>query len=307
LIQLFTDKKINNIEDFVNQQISDTALEYQTLEKIVDLMQDIKLRANFEVYFKKFLQSMDIILPHSSANPYKVSVYRFGYIFNRIKERYKDASLDISGAGAKVSKLINEHLISLGINPKIPPVELMSDTFIKELEKNTSSKAKASEMEHAIRKHCKVHWGEDPALYQLLSEKLESLIKKHKDDWDQLRLDLTALRDEVVGPVKPDPGGSNPKEAPFYRLVLMVAFGENEVTTQQKQQVKQMVTEAFALITERISIINFWKSNYEIDSMKGELSDLLLMTNIDQIIATEEKLVTELTALAKARHRDILA
>jgi type I restriction enzyme R subunit len=307
LIQLFTDKKISNIEAFVNQQISDTALEYQTLEKIVDLMQDIKLRANFEVYFKKFLQSMDIILPHSSANPYKVSVYRFGYILNRIKERYKDASLDISGAGAKVRKLINEHLISLGINPKIPPVELMSDTFIKELEKNTSSKAKASEMEHAIRKHCKVHWGEDPALYQLLSEKLESLIKKHKDDWDQLRLDLTALRDEVVGPVKPDPGGSNPKEAPFYRLVLMVAFGNNEVTDQQKQQITQMVTEAFALITERISIINFWKSNYEIDSMKGELSDLLLMTNIDEIIATEEKLVTELTALAKARHRDILA
>jgi len=307
LIQLFREKGITNIEVFVTQQIRDTALEYQTLEKIVDLMQDIKVRANFEVYFKKFLQSMDIILPHSSANPYKVSVYRFGYILNRIKERYKDASLDISGAGAKVRKLINEHLISLGINPKIPPVELMSDTFIKELEKNTSSKAKASEMEHAIRKHCKVHWGEDPALYQLLSEKLESLIKKHKDDWDQLRLDLTALRDEVIEPVKPGPEGTNPKEAPFYRLVLMVAFGSREVTDQQKQQIKQMVSEAFFLIKERISIINFWKNGYEIDSMKGELSDLLLMTNIDEIISTEEKLVTELTALAKARHKDILA
>jgi type I restriction enzyme R subunit len=162
-------------------------------------------------------------------------------------------------------------------------------------------------MEHAIRKHCKVHWGEDPALYQLLSEKLESLIKKHKDNWDQLRLDLTALRDEVIEPVKPGTDGANPKEAPFYRLVLMVAFGSREVTDQQKQQIKQMVSEAFILIKERISIINFWKSGYEIDSMKGELSDLLLMTNIDEIISTEEKLVTELTALAKARHKDILA
>ena len=68
--------------------------------------------------------------------------------------------------GEKVRKLINEHLISLGINPKIKPVELMSPKFIQELEKNKSPKAKASEMEHAIRKHCKVHLDEDPVLYQ---------------------------------------------------------------------------------------------------------------------------------------------
>jgi type I restriction enzyme R subunit len=269
-------------------------------------MEDIKLRANFEVYFKKFLQSMDIILPAQAANPYKVPAYRFGYILNRVKERYKDASIDISGAGAKVRKLISEHLISLGINPKIPPVELMSDTFIKELEKNTSSKAKASEMEHAIRKHCKVHWDEDPALYSKLSEKLETLIKKHQEDWDQLSLELTVLRDEVKEGRRPASDGLGIKEAPFYDLIIQIAFGKQEVKPEQAAQIKQMVIEVFSLIRERINIINFWKNGYEIDRMKGELSDLLLMTNVDEIIASEEKLVTEITALAKARHKDIL-
>ena len=106
----------------------------------------------------------------------------------KIKERYKDDSLSISGAGEKVRKLIDEHLVSLGINPKIPPIELLSPNFVKQLDKNTSPQAKASEMEHAIRKHCKVHFDEDPVLYESLSEKLEALIQKYKDNWDLLCL-----------------------------------------------------------------------------------------------------------------------
>jgi type I restriction enzyme R subunit len=47
-----------------------------------------------------------------------------------VKERYKDDSLDIADAGEKVKALINEHLIDLGINPKIPPIELLSPDFM---------------------------------------------------------------------------------------------------------------------------------------------------------------------------------
>ena len=94
-------------------------------------------------------------------------------------------------------KLINEHLVSLGIDPKIKPVELLSPKFIQELDKHRSPKAKASEMEHAIRKHCKVHFAEDPVLYQKLSEKLEALIQQYKDNWDLLCQHLLALRSEA--------------------------------------------------------------------------------------------------------------
>ena len=84
--------------------------------------------------------------------------------------------------------LINEHLVSLGINPKIPPVELLSAEFIaaRAAARAGNAEAKASEMEHAIRKHCKVHFDEDPVLYESLSEKLEALIQQYKDNWDVL-------------------------------------------------------------------------------------------------------------------------
>jgi type I restriction enzyme R subunit len=91
-----------------------------------------------------------------------------------VKERYKDDSLNITDAGEKVKALINEHLIDLGINPKIPPNELLSDDFMAHVRKHSHGdpEAKASEMEHAIRKHCTIHFDEDPAFYKRLSDKM---------------------------------------------------------------------------------------------------------------------------------------
>jgi len=148
LLNLFRENGVGDIQDFVEQTNADANKSHQILEASIEIMEDIKLRATFEVYFKNFMQSLDIILPKSSAIPYKIPVKRFGYILIKIKERYKDETLNISGSGEKVKKLINDHLISLGINPKIPPVELLSDRFIAEVEKNKSHKAKASEMAH---------------------------------------------------------------------------------------------------------------------------------------------------------------
>ena len=118
LLNLFTDNGVAEIQGFVEQKLAGPDEDRAVLEQAVELMEDIKLRANFEVYLKKFLQSMDIVLPNAAAGPYRIPVKRFGFLLQQVKERYKDDSLSISGAGAKVRKLIDEHLISLGIDPQ---------------------------------------------------------------------------------------------------------------------------------------------------------------------------------------------
>jgi type I restriction enzyme R subunit len=267
-------------------------------------MDDLKQRANFEVYLKKFLQSMDIVLPNVAANPYKVPTKRFGYLLAKVKDRYKDDTLNISGAGEKVRALINEHLVSLGIDPKIEPVELMSPRFIKELEKNQSAKAKASEMEHAIRKHCKVHLDEDPALYQKLSEKLEALIRKYKNDWDELYRHLFDLRSEAEAGRK---GEKDPRSGPFHDLIGRIAFGKDGVPADHAATVAGLlVAQVLEKLKRTIGIINFWGNAPEVSKLKGELSDLLLFSNVEEIVGKSDKAVTEITALAKVRHEDIL-
>jgi type I restriction enzyme R subunit len=304
LLQLFQDRGVGEIEPWVRQQITDPQQIYDVLQLAIEAMKDLKARANFEVYLKKFLQSMDIILPNSAANAYKTAVKRFGYLLAKVKDRYKDDTLSISGAGQKVRTLINEHLISLGINPKIQPVELLSPRFIKALEQNQTPKAKASEMEHAIRKHIKVNLDQDPALYQRLSEKLESLIKKHKDDWDELYRHLFDLRDEVVAGRKDE---KDPRSGPFYDLIGQIAFGSEGVPADHAGTVTELVAQMLEKLKRTIGIINFWSNAPEVSGLKGELSDLLLFSGVDEIMDKTDKIVTELTALAKVRHKDILA
>lgn len=307
LLNLFADNGVAEIEDFVQQRIKDAAHELAVLEKAIGCMEDLAQRANFEVFLKKFLQSMDIILPNAEAFPYRIPAKRFGYLLVKVKERYKDDSLSISGAGEKVRKLIDEHLVSLGINPKIPPVELLSPQFVQQLDKNTTPQAKASEMEHAIRKHCKVHFDEDPVLYESLSEKLEALIQQYRDNWDLLSQQLFDLRKVAEAGRQDDPHGVSKKAAPFYDLIGKLAFGRGGVPTEHSEHVKQLVVDLLSKLHRTIGIVNFWGNPPEVAKLRGELSDLLLFSGIDAIADKSDKIVTEITALAKVREKDILA
>ena len=307
LVNLFKDNGVVEIKGFAQQTITDPKQTYAILEQAVALMEDIKLRTDFEVYLTKFLESMDIILPHTAANPFKIPAKRFGFLLVKVKERYKDDTLSISGAGEKVRKLINEHLVSLGIDPKIKPVELLSPKFIQELEKHESPKAKASEMEHAIRKHCKVHLDEDPVLYKTLSEKLEALIQQYKDNWDLLCQHLAGLRKEAEAGRKQDVGGVSVKAAPFYDLIGQTAFGKGGVPIGCAEATKQLVDSVLAKLRDTIGRVNFWNKPADIADLRGELSDLLLFSNIDAIEDKSDRIVTEIIALAKVRQRDILA
>ena len=306
LLNLFTENRVSEIENFVQQRIKDVAHELAVLEKAIRCMEDLAQRANFEVFLKKFLQSMDIILPNAEAFPYRIPAKRFGFLLVKIKERYKDDSLSISGAGEKVRKLIDEHLVSLGINPKIPPVELFSPDFITQLDKNKSPQSKASEMEHAIRKHCKVHLDEDPVHYESLSERLEALIKQHKDDWDLLCKHLLDLRNEAQAGRQEDTNGVSKKAAPFYDLIGKLGFGKEGIPQEHSEQIKQLVVELLEKLHRTIGIVNFWGNPTEVSKLRGELSDLLLFSGIDEIADKCEKIVTEITALAKVREKDIL-
>ncbi|HEX2958442.1 MAG TPA: hypothetical protein VHO70_16520, partial [Chitinispirillaceae bacterium] len=190
----------SNFKEFIEGKLPNVEADSHVVLAAAKLLSDEKIHADFDAYLKKFLMSMDIILPHTAAVPYKVPARRLGYIQRVVKERYKDDTLELGDASEKVKHLINEHLISLGINPQIPPTELLSDDFINKLQVHSggNAEAKASEMEHTIRKHCTVHHDEDPVFYQSLSEKVDNLIDQYINHWEQLVLELEGLRETAI-------------------------------------------------------------------------------------------------------------
>lgn len=306
LIQLFKEEGVEHIEDYVNQKIKNPKESYAIIELCIDKAADTKFRADFEVYFKNFMESMDIVLPLAAAEPYKIPSKQFAFILFKIKQRYKDSTINIEGIGEKIKRLVNEHLVNLGINPKIPPVELFSENFEAEVNKNVSKKAIASEMEHAIRKHIKVSFNDDPSLYKKLYEKLEAIIKQHKDDWDRLVEGLKGVKDEILeGRAKTEDGVSE-VEAPFFDLMMDIAFGKNEVDKAVRDKCKKVNAEIIEKLESNIGIINFWDKDHEIEKIKGEMSDVLLFSSIPELIAASELICTEIMALAKRRHNQIV-
>ena len=307
LLQHFYACGVKKIEAFVTGSLGTPEDDVRILHAAVRAMKDIKRRADFEVYLKKFLQSLNLILPSAAGQPYRGPARRFGYLLRMVKERYKDESLNIADAGAKVKALINEHLIDLGINPKIPPIELLADDFITNVQKHSKgdAEAKASEMEHAIRKHCTVHFDEDPAFYKRLSEKLERLIRQYQDNWELLAEGYEKLRVEAIEGRKDSIDGLTKEATTFYDYILQLAFDDGEVPTEAGEPLKKLVTHIVVIIQQTINVLDFWKKPIEVKRLRGKIDTEILLANIPQLSAKHERIAVEIVKLAEKRNREL--
>jgi len=301
LLQLFTELKVHNIEAFVNQKLN-VDEHYQVQLQAIAVLEDPRQRDSFNVFLKKFLQSMDIIMPNSLADPYKTPMYQFVHIQAKARQRYQDDSISFQGVGAKIRHLVNEHLISLGINPKVKPIDLFSDAFMAHMGKERDLQAQASEMEHAIRKHCKVNADDDPVFHQKMSEKLDEIIKKHSGNWEKMILELSALRDEIDVGRGPNAQISDP----FFDLIVSIAFPNGE-PVKPFGKVKACVDAIMEELGEHIGSLDFWERGELIDELEGRIEKRLILSKVPQLRSNHEQLTKEVVALARRRELLILS
>jgi len=191
------------------------------------------------VKLKQFLATLDLVLPHPEGLPFVLDAIQLGEIYARARNRYREGlpQLDKS-VGRKVQALIDEHIISLGIDPRIPPIAITDAKFADQVGRQVSDRAKASEMEHAIRHHIKKKLDEDPVHYQKLSERLEEILSKFGDSWEQLALALNEFIEQVTTGRKVEEGvpGLDPRiHAPFFDI-LKSERGKTAPVSKKDQQ-----------------------------------------------------------------------
>ncbi|WP_375171704.1 type I restriction endonuclease subunit R [Marinobacter sp.] len=308
LLNLLTDNKIRQIQAFVEGKLPSVEDDAAVVQEAVKVLKDEKLRADFDVYLKKFLSSLDIILPHTAGQSYRVPAKRLGYIQRVAKERYKDDTLSLGDAGQKVRDLINEHLVSLGINPKVPPVELLSEDFIDQLNAHAggNAEAKASEMEHAIRKHCTVHHDEDPAFYKSLSEKVEQLIDRYQDEWEKLAEELQNLRKVAVEGRQQGERGMSREATTFYEHIANEAFEDGVVPPEANSKMKALMEAIVDTLQHSIGSIDFWNNADKQKRTRSEIKTALTLTGIAELKSRRERIAVEIMKLAKNRHDALL-
>lgn len=307
LLQHFEGMGVKNIKPFVNGELPNLESDAAVVHAAVTALKNEKQRADFDVYLKKFLMSMDIVLPHAAAHAYRVPAKRFGYILAVTKERYKDSSLNLGDAGEKVKTLINAHLISLGINPKVEPVELLAPDFMDKLAAHAGKnpEAKASEMEHAIRKHCTVHHDEDPAFFKSLSAKVDALIEKHHEQWDLLAEKLAELRAEAVAGRTQGREGMSREATTFYEHIVQMGFPEGVVPEAETAAVKALMERLVEVLQETIGSLDFWVNADKQKRVRGAIKTEITKSGVEALKANRERVTVEVMKLAKNRH-DIL-
>ena len=307
LLQHFRGAGIAEIEALVRESLPDRAREPALIHAAVDSLEDIRRRADFDVFLKKFLQSLNLVLPDPAGHRYRGPARRFGYLQRMARERYKDDALDLADAGAKVRALINEHLVELGIDPRIPPMELLADDFVERLEQHAggNDRARASEMEHAIRKHCTIHLDEDPAFYGRLSEKLEQLIQQYHEHWDQLVEHYRHLRDEALAGRTGGVDGLDPETSTFHDHVARLAF-DGEVPGEVAEPLKRLLTDIVRLLQETIGVLDFWQKPTQVRELRGRIEQTILLTGIPALVGQYQRLAVEIVKLAETRHQSLI-
>lgn len=246
----------------------------EDIEACVDLLSDDALRARFAVLLKQFLATLDTILPRPEALPFAADAKRLGLIQKVSRRRYRDDGLGDFNAslyGEKVRALIDEHVTALDIATKIPPVSVTDPDFLAKVKGLTSDKAKASEMEHALRFHIRKNFDEDPARYTKLSERLDEILKTLTGKWDQLSLALEVL----LGDIGDEPASGRVHEDPLVSRFFGLLESEFATSTVLPDGVRVDIMHLAEVIvtevTRHAGIVRFWHNPHAQDELRKDI------------------------------------
>ncbi|HRD97905.1 MAG TPA: type I restriction endonuclease subunit R [Rubrivivax sp.] len=282
-------------------------------EACVEALGSEKLRAEFAVKLKAFLASLDTVLPRPEGLPYSADAKRLAYIYARARNRYKDTVVLGKDVGAKVRRLIDEHVISLGIDPKIPPIQLTDAEFDTHVARAASDRAKASEMEHAIRSHIRKHTDEDPVLYRKLSERLNEILKTLGEQWNEVIAQLQKIIDELrTGKAgAADAPGDLPEHcAPFLRTVLDVVCAGQAPTPAERLRLNDVTVELVDLLVQELQgNRGIWSPSKRADqdNLNGQLFEHLMRLRPPAVDADKAGVLADkLMEQARANHDKLL-
>ena len=242
------------------------------IDDCIIALKDEVIRNSFQTDFRTFSRQMDIVLPDTGAMPFIKDLRLLGKIVIGARNRYRDEQLDIAGAGEKVRELIEEHVYSTGIDPKIPPVDLLAGNYEEVLNQHKSPQSKASEIENAIKHHIKVNIEEDPEYYKSLSKRLEDIIQQYGDKWEELVQLLLEFRDNIESEhqQQADNLGLSPTELAFYNIFI-AELGDITLDNDKEILVKSIVQSLVDIFDEASQIVDFFSKWDEQKRVKRDI------------------------------------
>lgn len=273
----------------------------------VDLLADTTIRAEFLVRLKLFFTVFELFRTRPEGRRFLRDAKLLGFIAKMAANLYRDEQLSLAGVGQKVRELIDEYIVAKGIDPKVRPTPITAEDFLKAVDRQPSKRAKASEMEHAARYHITIHFNEDPAYYKKLSQRLEEILSKFKDNWDGLIAALKEFTAEVRAGRPADESGLDPRtQAPFLSLLMEeIEAGGAKVSKETLRKLAEMTVELVDHVRQEIRVVDFWR-NVQAQNVLRQW----IIQQLDQDVLPFERLpdlAGRLVELARALHTRLTA
>lgn len=249
----------------------------------VDVLADEEVRDEFLALRRAFSKAIDRVLPDPEALRFVPDLKRVAWISESARNRYRDEKLSIRDASRKIRAIVDEFLVSKGVDPKIPPLPIFSDAFKAKIRQNKTSRATAEEITTAIRQHINENYETDPEFYDRLGEKLEKVLAEYRDNWDRQAKELEeVLQTLEKGREEEINYGLNPKtELPFLALLKRELYGKRELQDLPEEELNQLLSitnDIIEFIHRETQQVDFWENYPAQKRLKAYILKHLLTT-----------------------------
>ena len=139
-----------------------------------------------------------------------------------------------------------------------------------------------------------------------MSEKLEEILKKFKEDWDALERELKKFIDELRQGDRNDFPGLDPRvQVPFVRLILEACSEGRDLDDSQRKNAITTTLDIVERIRQEVAKVGFWKN-----SDRRELLTRQIVRDLDSCgvcpLGKERDIAQRLVALAKENHENLV-
>ena len=255
------------------------------VDECIDILSDDETREEFNNLSRVLMNNLDRILPDQQALRYLSILKRISFIKEAAKNRYRDERLSVRDASMKIRGIVEEYLISNGVDPKVPPTPLFSGTFVRGIE-NKRPKAKAEELRYAIAEHIEKSKDKDPELYERFSDRLQKILEDYKDNWERIAQELEILREKMQQgrESEKDIGLDAKTEMPFFGLLKQIIYPGTKMDQLDEKKTDRLValTRDIVEITLREARpVDFWENPSKVKRLKSFIVNHILSKERD--------------------------
>ena len=229
------------------------------VDACVGKLKDQKFRAQFLVLVRRLVGLFDTLMPRPEARPFAAAVKIYAFVAKAAANLYRDKSLDVRGVAYKVQAMLDAYIQAHDIDPKIPPIEILDPNFAAEVSRKKSDRAKAVDMENALRHHISIDFEKDPAKFKSLSERLEGILASHHEDWEEIARQLQSLIDEATAATSKASAyhGFDPHTEGPLLGVLRMRYGSDD----RDAELVELASEFVRHIRQEATVAGFWDNS----------------------------------------------